>query len=290
MRAALPAAVLHADDPLARDVASTVPRTATVRKVGACIVGYDKPPLHGEPAPAQQRYSLVEMTGRGRRKALRALVQLRRSNGVVIEDIGYWAAIVADIAACIFGASMTAKNVEGQAAFIGLDIAPATLAPFAAAWAARRRAEGEDFRPISNSDLGRMVRLDWRERDELNLVRITAHNETAEECRRRRNRERMARKRAEARAAQTFKPWEILGVSKATYYRRETKSVRVSSKEGSAHKNSLIPGKAHAISLTVRPENGGASDPHGKCAQKQSHAPIEAPETQSAGGVNDASA
>lgn len=163
---------------------------------------------------APQQFTILEMTGLYYRKAFRSLVIYRRKNGVVIEDIASWAAIAADIAAAVFGPKMTLRNVEGQASYLTLDFASAALAPLALRAAARRRSL--DYQPLSGDEVGRMVQLDWRERDHLEITRVGSFNETAKERRRRLDRERQRglRERAGARPRSAQKHWDLLGMKK----------------------------------------------------------------------------
>lgn len=254
MRQFLPAAVIPADAPHAANVASTVPVAAKIIKFGGAIVGYEKVPTAVSATPVRQRFTLLEMRGRHYRKMLRALVRARRSEGVVIEDLGAWALVAADIAAAIFGPGMTIKNVEGQCQFMGVDVDPTTLGPIAERAAQWRRAP--NYRPLSGEDVGKLVKLSWRERDVLGKCQIGSFDETRSERRKRLDRGRKAAERAQARAARIQSPWEQLGISKSTYYRRrETNSVRIPIKEGKADKISLTPGKADGDSLTLNPLN-----------------------------------
>jgi hypothetical protein len=207
------------------------------------------------------------MKGRGTRKALRSLVSYRREHGIVIEDDAAWAAIAADIAACIFGPRMTLRHVEGQALYIGVELNGETLAPFTKRAAALRSLPS--YEPLTGIEIGKMVKLDWRERDDLTIKQIIAWNESTPERRKRRDRERKANERA-ARAHLNTKPWEKLGISRATYYRRlETKDVGVPRIEGNAEQNCLTPGNADGFRLTVRPETVSSAIPMGNAEQNR---------------------
>ncbi|WP_108461350.1 hypothetical protein [Devosia naphthalenivorans] len=256
MRRSLPAAVLFDNDPRSADVANTVPAHAEVQRVGNCVLGYTKMPATiGGAQGARQRFTLLEMTGLGNRKALRAIVSYRREQGVVIEDDGSWAAVAADIAACIFGPGMTLRHVEGQALYIGLDhLDRAKLLPFFRRAAALRSLP--DYQPLTGKEIGQMIKLDWRERDDLRVKKILAFNESTEDRRRRKDRDRKAAARAERAASKAVKPWEELGMAKSTYYYQRqtwTKNVGVSTVEGNADKNSPTPGNADASSPTFGP-------------------------------------
>ncbi len=256
------AAVLRHDDPRAAGAARVIPANADVHKVGDCVLGYSKAPIVRENRVARQRFTLVEMAARGYRKTLRELVRSRRDDGIVIDDFAAWATVAADIAAAIFGVGMTLRNIEGQLAFMGLEVDKETLAPIAARAAQWRRAR--DYRPLSGDEIGRLVRLSWSEREALGITRIGSFDETPSQRRQRHDRVRKAAARAEARATNRLPPWEALGISKATYYRRrETDSVRSSSKEGNADKNSLTPGVADGFRLTLRPNGAGSPLPMG---------------------------
>jgi hypothetical protein len=257
----LPAAVINADDPRAPGMARVVPIGAEFKRVGGCVLGYTKAPTTGlAPNRAQQKFTLIEMTGRCYRKALRALVLLRREDGVVIEDIAAWLTVAADIAAAVFGPRVTAANVEGQCVFMGIEVDKAAVVPFHARAAQWRCAEG--YEPLTGDEVGRLVRLSWRERDALierkvgGATRLGSFDETAEERRKRKDRERKAGQRAGARSPRPPKAWEALGMKKSTYYyhrRSWTDSVHSSLKEGNADKTSPTPGNADRNSPTCRP-------------------------------------
>lgn len=266
----LPAAVYLADDPRADTVARVVPGGADIRRIGECVLGYSKAPVAGAAAPqqAKQKFTLIEMTGRCYRKVLRALVQLRREDGVVIEDYAAWMTVAADIAAAIFGPTVTARNVEGQCLFMGIEVDRGTVAPFFARAAQWRRAES--YVPLTGEEIGKLVQLSWRERDALiehqvgGATRLGSCDETPVERRQRKDRERKAGQRACARSPKPLKPWEAVGMKKSTYYyhrqRVWTDSVLSSSKEGNADKNSPSPGKADRNSPTFG-QHGAADRP-----------------------------
>ena len=255
---ALPAAVFHADDPRAIDIARVVPQGAEIQRFGNCVVGYTMAPAGG-PAPQspRQKYTLIEMTGRCHRKVLRALVQLRREDGVVLEDHTAWLAVAADIAAAVFGPSVTARNVEGQCAYMGIEWDRRAIVPIHARAAQWRRAP--DYAPFTGEQVGQMVHLSWRERDALieqgikGATRIGSFDETPEQQTRRKDRERKAGKRAGARLPRPPKPWELAGLKRSTYYhhrRAWTDSVLSSLKEGNTDKNSPTPGNEDRNSPT----------------------------------------
>lgn len=250
MRQSLPAAVVHEDDPAAANLASAVPRGAKIVKLGGAILGYEKVPTVSGATQAPQKFTLVEMRGRHYRKVLRALVRARRANGVVIEDLGAWSLVAADIAAAIFGPGMTVKNVEGQCQFMGVDVDSSTLGPIAERAAQWRRAP--NYRPLSGEEVGKLVKLSWRERDVLGRCQIGSFDETPQQRRRRQDRERQKRQRerAGARPRQAAKPWELLGMKRSTFYARNLHLdgfVRISLKEGKADETVQVPGKADEL-------------------------------------------
>jgi hypothetical protein len=269
---ALPAAVFFADDPRAVNVARVVPGGAEVRRIRECVLGYSKAPITGPSAlqQANQKFTLTEMTGRCYRKVLRALVQLRKEDGVIIEDYAAWMTVAADIAAAIFGPTVTAHNVEGQCLFMGFEFDRAAIPSFhvrAAQW-----CQAQDYAPLSGDEVGRLVKLTWRERDALierkasGVTRIGSFDETSVERRRRKDRERKAGQRACARSPKQPKVWEALGMKRSTYYHQRrawTDSVHFSYKEGNADKNSPTPGKADRISPTFGPSDHGRAIPMG---------------------------
>ncbi|RYG57227.1 MAG: hypothetical protein EON56_02855 [Alphaproteobacteria bacterium] len=162
----MPAAVFPSDDPRAVNLARTIPAGASIQRIGDWVLGYTKAPVaSAAPHLPRQKYSLIEMTGRWYRKALQGLVALRREDGLVLDDHVAWTAVAADIAAAIFGAGATVRNVEGQCLFRGIKVERATVILFHARAAQWRRAS--DYAPMTGDEVGRLVRLTWRERDAL---------------------------------------------------------------------------------------------------------------------------
>ncbi|MEO5807901.1 hypothetical protein [Devosia sp.] len=279
----LPAAIYRHDDPRADEtVARVVPKSAVIVAVGDCVIGYDLPPVSGGSIDYRtpQRFTLLEMLGRGRRKALRELVRYRRSDGLVIEDMVAWATIAADIAGAVFGPSMTVRNVEGQCEYLGIGIDKSTLVPIAARATQWRRAA--QYAPLSGDEVGRLVKLTWQERDALieldaakkidagAIDKIGSFDETARDRRKRKDRARKAGQRALARSPQPLSPWEAAGMSRSVYYRKMhtgTIPVRCSIEEGDADRNRPIPdgnSVVHSIPMGDADKNRPSSAAGGK--------------------------
>lgn len=221
----MPAAVFPSDDPRVVNLARTVPAGASIQRIGDWVLGYTKAPVASAAQHLpRQKYSLIEMTGRWYRKALQGLVALRREDGLVLDDHVAWTAVAADIAAAIFGAGATVRNVEGQCLFMGIEVERATVILFHARAAQWRRAS--DYAPMTGDEVGRLVRLTWRERDALiergigGATRIGSIDETPGERRKRKDRDRKAEQRAAARSHKAQRPWKALGMKRSTYYHR----------------------------------------------------------------------
>lgn len=252
-------------------MARVVPAGAEIKRIGGCVVGYTKAPTGGlAPSQSKQKFTLIEMAGLCYRKVLRALVILRREDGVVIEDMAAWLTVAADIAAAIFGHRVTVANVEGQCVFMGIEVDKAAIVPFHARAAQWRRAES--YAPLSGDEVARLVHLSWRERDALiernvrGATRLGSFDESSEERRKRKDRDRKAGQRAETHSPRPPKAWEVLGLKRSTYYYHRsswTDPVHSSLKEGNADKTSLSPGKADRNSPTFGPSADDGGDPIG---------------------------
>lgn len=172
------------------------------------------------------RYLPVELQGRTMRNELRLLASHRRSVGLPVGHEWSCLEVAADIAAAIFGADATARNIEGVCTRIGLP--PQKAATYehliARASHARRSAGPDDLRLLDPEVIGNKIGLSAEERDNLEIRRIGSFDETPHERKKRRDRDRKAAARArvgatpQSQSAASEEPWKKLGVSRSTYY------------------------------------------------------------------------
>ena len=174
------------------------------------------------------KYTPVEVQGRTLRNELARLANHRTRTGAGIGHQWSWLETAADVAAAIYGANLTARNVEGVCTRIGLPAQSATVYPPLAARAshARRSAGPDDLALLDPEMIGQRLELTAEERQGLDIRRIGSFNETPRERQLRHDRERAAERRAangatpRSKSKAARKPWEALGISQSTYYAR----------------------------------------------------------------------
>ena len=188
------------------------------------------PRLASKNAPSGTRrfqWTLVEMHALGIRNALRKLFFLRHRRGQGFGSPGAWAQVAADITAAIRGPDIRGRDVDGTCTVMGLRLNPGVCEQMAArASNARRSAGPDDLRILAAAAVGHLVELTAEERSTLEITKIDAIDETADQRTKRLSKERKAAARAAAgavsrsRSKKALAPWKGLGISKSSFYAR----------------------------------------------------------------------
>lgn len=196
-----------------RDVARVVPADADVLKVGDAVVGYTRAITRRERTPGWK------MNAYHRRGDLQRLAMYRRDQRLAMgPDIG-WAFVIGNMCRVLFD-HVTAQMIQDEAESIGCGALDAPAVDSAVqeimgkAWG-RYALWGADKAGVA-------VQMTSVEREESGVTKIEACDETAEDRKKRQNKERMRRKRAAEAAQRPPSKAEIakqIGVSVRTLYR-----------------------------------------------------------------------
>jgi len=171
-----------------------------------------------------------------RRAELIRLAEHRRRVGVDVGEAEAWAMIFADTLAFCFG-DLDCLTVKKLAADAGIHCHESFAMDAICTVTRRMKAKGLSYQPFHPNAVARMLDVTAEERWACQIRTIGAVDETAEqtairqaEDRRARERERGRRRRAaagavqrpvyEANSAARTAPWEVLGMSRATWYRK----------------------------------------------------------------------
>lgn len=196
-------------------------------KMGNAVLGYreNKPP---------RKYRLrgfADVKARQRRNDLRRLVSYRRQHGLAIGGFMEWAVVLADTVAAL-GETVTVEAIERLAHEICLPrlwssgVERRMVAETAVAFERGRRLRGQSHRPCAAVLAGEYLGLTSVERADCGIRTIDAEDQSKVERVREMDKLRKARERRNAGAVPRAhsiaarKPWEELGISRATYFRK----------------------------------------------------------------------
>ncbi|WP_202306166.1 hypothetical protein [Mesorhizobium sp. L-8-10] len=171
-------------DPRAKNVAKVVPTTAKKRMLGAVVLGYTK-----EPGRLRKPLSWSTVTVMQRKNELARLVQYRLHNGLDAGPPIGWAAVLANLSATL-GDEVTVDSVADLCRRIGLPEIDAAIVAGLARDPEKARRVWTKYELLDAASTGALIEMTSVEREELEIKRIDAWDETADDRRRRLTRER----------------------------------------------------------------------------------------------------
>jgi hypothetical protein len=189
----LPAAVLHENDARARDAARVVPADAQMRMLGSAVLGYVKQPSKG-----RQPVTWWQVMAWQRYNELGRLIKYRTVHKLDMGPPIGWAVTLANLAACL-GREVDTPRLLELCYMLRLEpIEPAILAGVARDTEKARRVWSR-YELLDAASTGELIQLTSAERGDLDIRRIDACDESAEDRKRRLTRERVRRNREKKR-------------------------------------------------------------------------------------------
>jgi hypothetical protein len=190
---------------------------------GAALMAFNQVQLQWRIREATQlRYTPAQTRGLELRNNLSAVHQSRQWQGLAIGNLSGWVRAISRVAFLLDG-TVNEESVARRCADAKISVPSAILVPVVKEMGAAAKAGAIDLSPAV---FGEDIELTSAERQEHSIRYIDACDEPADQRRRRLARERSRRRRAERgahdreRSVEAMMPWESLGISRRTYYRR----------------------------------------------------------------------